>query len=106
MAKYYRNINGVRSPFTAEEEAERDAKIALYDSKSGERKLVKIKEYRLQYLQETDWGSNSDVTMSDAMKTYRQGLRDIPQNYTTEEEYDTLLEKENGDLKHPIWSKP
>ena len=106
MAKYYRNINGIRSPFTAEEEAARDAKIALYDSKSDERKLVKIKEYRLQYLQETDWWSNSDVTMSDEMKAYRQGLRNIPQNYTTEAEYDTLLEKENGDLKHSIWTKP
>ena len=43
----YKMMNNVKVQFTAEEEAERDAKIALYDSKSGERKLVKIKEYRL-----------------------------------------------------------
>ena len=51
--------------------------------------------------------------MSDAMSTYRQTLRDIPQNYTTEEEYDLLLERETdksksnyGELTHSVWSKP
>ena len=29
-------------------------------------------------LAETDWMSNSDVTMSDDWKTYRQALRDVP----------------------------
>ena len=29
-------------------------------------------------LAETDWMSCSDVTMSDAWKTYRQALRDLP----------------------------
>ena len=26
----------------------------------------------------TDWTANSDVTMSDAMRVYRQALRDVP----------------------------
>ena len=26
----------------------------------------------------TDWRGNSDLTMSDAWKTYRQALRDLP----------------------------
>jgi len=29
-------------------------------------------------LAETDWAAMSDVTMTDAMKTYRQALRDLP----------------------------
>lgn len=29
-------------------------------------------------LSATDWTANSDVTMSDAMKAYRQALRDVP----------------------------
>ena len=29
-------------------------------------------------LQQTDWMGCSDVTMSDAWKTYRQALRDLP----------------------------
>lgn len=31
-------------------------------------------------LSSTDWMANSDVTMSDAWKTYRQQLRDLPAN--------------------------
>jgi hypothetical protein len=34
---------------------------------------------RNMLLAETDWAAGSDVTMSDAMRTYRQALRDIPQ---------------------------
>ena len=33
---------------------------------------------RDELLAETDWTANSDVTMSAAMTTYRQALRDIP----------------------------
>lgn len=38
-----------------------------------------VREKRNQLLAETDWAAGSDVTMSDAMRTYRQALRDIPQ---------------------------
>ena len=31
----------------------------------------------------TDWTANSDVVMSDAMKTYRQQLRDAPAGLDT-----------------------
>jgi len=47
-----------------------------------------------------------DYTMPDYIKTWRQSLRDIPTNYTTESKYDELLEKENGVLKHSIWTQP
>ena len=38
-----------------------------------------VRQYRNRLLAETDWAAGSDVTMSDAMRTYRQALRDIPQ---------------------------
>ena len=38
-----------------------------------------VREKRNKLLAETDWAGASDVTMSDAMRTYRQALRDIPQ---------------------------
>lgn len=38
-----------------------------------------VREQRNIMLAETDWAGASDVTMSDAMRTYRQALRDIPQ---------------------------
>ena len=43
--------------------------------------LNRIRQDRNALLQETDWMANSDVTMSDAWKTYRQSLRDITKTY-------------------------
>ena len=113
MAKYYHNINGVNIAFTAEEEAAQDILVADYNSKSIDRKLKQIKEIRLSKLQKTDWMAMSDLTMSDAWKTKRQSWRDIPQNNSTEEEYDLLLARETdkskdnfGQLTHSIWNKP
>ena len=42
--------------------------------------LKNIREDRTKLLEETDWMANSDVTMSDEWKTYRQALRDLPAN--------------------------
>jgi hypothetical protein len=44
--------------------------------------------------------------MPDNVKTWRQTLRDIPQNYS-EADYDDLLARdEQGNLTHSVWSKP
>ena len=42
-----------------------------------------LREERDRRLAETDWMGNSDVTMSDAWKTYRQELRDITKSATS-----------------------
>ena len=42
--------------------------------------LAQLRKIRDELLAETDWMANSDVTMSDAWKTYRQALRDLPAN--------------------------
>ena len=101
------SINGVSRPMTAEEQAEYDAKCAAWDSKSAERKLTEIKEIRLNKLKDTDYMANSDYTMPDNIKTWRQSLRDIPQDNTTEVKYDELLARdEQNNLTHSIWEKP
>ena len=101
------SINGVSRPMTAEEQAEYDAKCAAWDSKSAERKLTEIKEIRLNKLKETDYMANSDYTMLDNIKTWRQSLRNIPQDNTTEAKYDELLARdEQNNLTHSIWEKP
>ena len=90
--------------YTAEEQAAYDD----YNStaKVTARKLVQIKEIRLEKLQETDYLANSDVKMPDNIKTWRQSLRDIPQDYS-EADYDDLLARdEQGNLTHSVWSKP
>ena len=92
-------------------DAERNAKLIEWnnwESKSATRKLTQIKQMRLEKLQETDYLANSDVTMPDNIKTWRQSLRNLPQDFSTEEQYDLLLarDEETGELTHSIWSKP
>ena len=48
--------------------------------------LMMIRSDRNSRLQETDFYALSDVTMSDAMKTYRQELRDITEGIVTVEQ--------------------
>ena len=99
------NINGVIRDYTAEEQAEYDAKDRTILTEA-QMKLQSIKDMRLLRLKETDFYALSDVTMSDAMSTYRQSMRDIPQDYS-EADYDDLLARdEQGNLTHTVWSKP
>ena len=44
-----------------------------------------LREKRNNLLAETDWMANSDVTMSNNWKTYRQSLRDLPAGKDTVE---------------------
>ena len=37
-----------------------------------------LRKERNKRLAATDWRASSDLTLSDAWKTYRQGLRDLP----------------------------
>ena len=95
-------INGVERNLTEDELKNRPPAVNLVDAK-----LVTIREMRLEKLIETDYLANSDVTMPDNIKTWRQSLRDIPQDFSTEEQYDLLLARdEQGNLTHSIWSKP
>ncbi len=55
------------------EPTEDDLESALLASKWSD-----IREQRNKLLAETDFYALSDVTMSDAMATYRQALRDLP----------------------------
>ena len=99
--------NGVSREMTAEEQAEFDARQTAYKNDAPNRKLRMIKRMRQERLEATDWMSNSDVTMPDYIKTWRQTLRDLPQNNTTESQYDTLLAKDaDGNLTNSVWTQP
>ena len=106
MSKYIFR-NGVREEMTAEEIAVIDKKEKEWVDGAKARKLGWIKSMRLKKLIETDYLANSDVTMPDNIKTWRQSLRDIPANHTDEDAYDLLLARNDaGELTHSIWSKP
>ena len=77
----YRMKNGERVAFTAEEEIARDAKEKAWSDGQADRDLAYLREQRDALLKDTDWMANSDVTMSDEMRAYRQSLRDITDTY-------------------------
>ncbi len=100
-------VNGQLVDMTESEIQEYNARTTAWNNASADRKLGYIKQMRLQRLQETDYMANSDVTMPDYIKTWRQTLRDLPQNNTTESQYDTLLERNaDGSLKNSVWTQP
>lgn len=90
--------------YTAEEQAVYDD----YNStaKVNARKLEQIKEIRLEKLKATDYMANSDYTMQDYIKTWRQSLRDIPANNDSSKYDDLLKRDDNGNLTHTIWTQP
>ena len=99
--------NGILRDMTTAEQLEYDNRIAEENAKLPQYKLEKIRQLRNQKLIETDYMANSDVTMPDYIKTWRQTLRDLPQNNTTESQYDTLLERNaDGSLKNSVWTQP
>ena len=75
----YHNINGVRVQFTAEEETARDAEEQAWRDGAFDRAIARLRERRNNLLKATDFYALSDVTMSEDMETYRQELRDIPE---------------------------
>ena len=99
--------NNVIRDMTSEEEAHHTKIQSDYVANASNRKLAEIRKIRNKKLSETDYLGVSDNTMSDAIKTWRTNLRNIPQDNTTEAKYDELLErKDDGSLKHSIWEKP
>jgi len=99
--------NNIIRDATSEEQTEIDARNKSWNDASAYRKLAQIKEIRLEKLIETDYLANSDVTMPDNVKTWRQTLRDLPANHTDETAYDALLARDSdGNLTNSVWSKP
>ena len=74
----YHNINGNVVQFTAAEETARDNEETAVANAAPARALATLRDKRNRLLAETDFYGNSDVSMSDAMTTYRQALRDLP----------------------------
>ena len=53
-----------------------------WKSKNGSLALIELRYERNLKLKKTDWMASPDRTMTDAQKTYRQALRDLPANQT------------------------
>ena len=73
-------INGEVIPFTPEEEAEWDAMEAEYAAGANDRAAAEIRTERDAKLTESDWTQVVDAPVDQAAwATYRQALRDIPE---------------------------
>lgn len=70
-----------------------DAKIAELTAAEP---LRQLRQQRNQLLAQSDWMANSDVTMSEEWRVYRQALRDLPNTQTPSLD-------ENGQLTNIIW---
>ena len=81
----FHNVNGADVQFTAAEEEARDAEEQAWADGQTDRAWAGLRAERDQLITETDWWAGSDLTMTDAQTTYRQELRDLPDNTTDPE---------------------
>lgn len=101
-ASCYDEIEMWRRTITTNEEGEREEVIEPVEKPSEEALVAKflelknkkyytaLRKERDRRIAASDWMANSDVTMSDAWRTYRQALRDIT-TQTPEDEYLTNI---------------
>ena len=75
---YWRQKWVEQDMFTDTEEATKSEQEAAYQAELDADKAESERSDRDAKLAATDWMALSDVTMSDAWKTYRQALRDVP----------------------------
>ena len=73
----YKMVDGVTIKMTDEEIAAAQASQPT-DAEILAQKWERVRIERNGKLKVTDWRASSDVTLSDAWKTYRQALRDVP----------------------------
>jgi len=83
-------VNGVRMNLTPEEETARDAEEAAWEAGRFDRAIAGLREDRTRKLSSTDWYALQDVTLTDAMETYRQDLRDLPAGLSTVAEVEAV----------------
>ena len=70
---------------------------------SADNDINDLRKTRNEIIRERDWMANSDVTMSNEWKTYRQALRDITKTVTD----DAVRKSMSDDRNHKSWpTKP
>ena len=72
-------IDGVKVPFTAEEETARDAEEAAWAAGATDRAVDALRMERNQLLADTDWWVLRG-SITEAQINYRTALRDLPAN--------------------------
>ena len=88
-------INGIEVPFTAEEEAARDAEEAAWSAGAFDRAMADLRQRRNRLLQESDWTMLADTTLTNVQKTswmnYRTELRNITDGLSTVDDVNSVV---------------
>ena len=94
MARHHL-INGIQVPFTAEEEAQRDAEEAAWSAGAFDRAMADLRQRRNKLLQESDWTVLSDNTLTNVQRTswmnYRTELRNITDGLSTVDDVNSVV---------------
>ena len=86
----YKQVNNELIEITGVELEELEAREQAWKDGALDRELEALRFKRNNLLAETDWMANSDVTMSDDWKTYRQALRDLTNGLDTVEKVEAV----------------
>ena len=76
-------VDGIQIPLSAEEIAQRQADELAWQNGAFDRAMSSLRAKRNSLLAATDYLALSDNTLSAAMSSYRQSLRDITENLNT-----------------------
>ena len=75
----YSGLEWLDSKQTQPTETEVNSKISELDNAEP---IKLLREERNRRIAKTDWRASADLTLTDAWKTYRQALRDLPASAT------------------------
>ena len=91
MPSEHKLIDGVQVPLSAEEIAQRQADELAWNNGAFDRSLASLRAKRNSLLAATDFYALSDNTLSAAMSSYRQSLRDITEGLSTVEQVNSVV---------------
>jgi hypothetical protein len=84
-------VDGVQVPLSAEEIAQRQADEIAWNNGAFDRSLASLRAKRNSLLTQTDYLALSDNTLSAAMSSYRQSLRDLTEGLSTVEQVNSVV---------------
>jgi hypothetical protein len=84
-------VDGVQIELTAQEIAQRQAEATAWNNGAFDRSLASLRQKRNALLSATDYLALSDNTLSAAMSSYRQSLRDLTEGLSTVEQVNSVV---------------
>jgi hypothetical protein len=84
-------VDGIKIPLSAEEIAQRQAEEQAWLAGAFDRSLASLRAKRNSLLAATDYLALSDNTLSAAMSSYRQSLRDLTEGLSTVEQVNSVV---------------